>query len=340
MFIKKKVLVTGAAGFIGSHMCDLLLSKKKYHVFALDNLSGGNLKNINHLKNNKNFKFIKKDLLSNYQNKYFLNVDYVIHFAGIGDIVPSIENPKKYILNNFNATLNLLNNLNFSRIKKFVYAASSSCYGITKTPTNENQKINPIYPYALSKYLGEQICMHWHKVYDAKINSIRIFNAYGIRSRTNGAYGAVMGTFLRQIISKKELTIVGNGKQKRDFIYVTDLVNAFYKAMISKHNGKVWNAGYGKPRSINNLVKLLNYSKKIYIPNRPGEPVETFADISKIKKDLNWKPKISLEKGIKFLLNNLDDWRSAPLWTKKKINKATKSWFKYLGTYDQKKNKK
>jgi len=172
--------------------------------------------------------------LSNLNKKLFLSVDYVIHFAGVADIVHSIEDPKKYMLNNFNGTLNLLENLNFNKVKNFVYAASSSCYGLAKIPTNENSKISTMYPYSLSKYLGEQICIHWHKVYGAKINSIRIFNAYGLRSRTSGAYGAVIGTFLRQLISKKPLTVVGDGCQKRDFVYVTDVVDAFYRAMKTK----------------------------------------------------------------------------------------------------------
>ena len=325
----KKVLVTGAAGFIGSHMCDLLI-KKKYYVYGLDNLSGGYLKNIDHLKYEKNFKFYKYDLLSNLSKKNFLSVDYVIHFAGIGDIVPSIENPKKYMLNNFNGTLNLLENLNFKKIKKFVYAASSSCYGVAKTPTKENFDISPLYPYALSKYLGEEICFHWQKVYKAKINSIRIFNAYGLRSRTTGAYGAVMGTFLKQIISKKPLTVVGNGNQKRDFVYVTDVVDAFYRAMKTSKNGEVWNLGYGKPASINYLIECLNYKKQVYLPKRPAEPDVTHANIFKIKKDLNWSPKINLKQGTQILLDNLENWKDAPLWTKKKINKATKNWFKYL----------
>ena len=326
---KLKVLVTGAAGFIGSHMCDLLL-REKYFVFGLDNLSRGKMKNLEHLKKNKDFKFIKCDLLSNLNKKLFLSVDYVIHFAGIADIVPSIEDPKKYMLNNFNGTLNLLENLNFNKIKKFVYAASSSCYGLAKIPTNENSKISTMYPYALSKYLGEQICIHWHKVYGAKINSIRIFNAYGLRSRTTGAYGAVIGTFLKQLISKKPLTVVGDGRQKRDFIYVTDVVDAFYRAMKTKKNGHIWNVGFGKPQSINLLIKYLQYSKIVHLPKRPGEPLVTHANISKIKRDLKWRPKIELKKGIKILLNNLDYWKDAPLWTKKKIKKATKVWFKYL----------
>ncbi len=326
----KKVLVTGAAGFIGSHMCDYLI-KKNFFVYGFDNLKNGNKKNIIHLKKNRNFKFVKFDLLDRLNKKTFLNVDYVLHFAGIGDIVPSIDYPKKYMLNNFNGTLNLLSHLNFKKVKKFVYAASSSCYGLAKTPTNEKNEISTLYPYALSKYLGEQICMHWHNVYGARINSIRIFNAYGTRSRTTGAYGAVMGTFLKQVISNRELTVVGDGNQKRDFIFVTDVVKAFYKAMTTNKNGQIWNLGCGKPESVNQLIKYLKYNKKVHIPKRPGEPKITYADISKIKKDLNWKPVIDLKTGVGIMLNNLDYWKDAPLWTKKNIKKATKNWFQYLG---------
>lgn len=329
MFKKKKVLVTGAAGFIGSHMCEFLL-KKNFKVVGIDNFSGGNKKNIKKFLNNTNFKFCKFDLLTDKYKSNIFEVDYAIHFAGIGDIVPSIEFPIKYIDNNFNGTKNLLSYLNFKKVKKLVYAASSSCYGLAKTPTKENCQISTMHPYALSKYLGEILCLNWAKIYNAPINSIRIFNAYGTRSRTSGAYGAVMGTFIKQLISKKPLTVVGDGSQKRDFVYVTDVVNAFYQAMITKKSGEIWNLGSGKPQSINYLIKLLKYGKKIFIKTRPGEPYITHADISKIKKDLKWKPKITFAQGIKKILEQKNYWLDAPLWTVKKIQKATKNWFIFL----------
>ena len=326
---KKIVLITGGAGFIGSHTVDFFL-KKKFEVRSLDNFSGGNLKNIEHLKKNKLFKLEKGDLLRLDKFKKFIKeCQYVVHFAGVGDIVPSIENPKKYFENNVQGTVNLLNSLDISKIRKFVYAASSSCYGKAKTPTNENHKINPLYPYALSKFMGEQICFHWNEVYNLPVNSIRIFNAYGPRVRTTGAYGAVFGVFFKQKLSNKNLTVVGNGKQKRDFIYVTDLANAFYKVANIRKTSQIYNVGAGKPVSINKLVNLIG-GNVTYIPKRPGEPDITWANISKIMKDAKWKPKISFDIGVKKMLKNINDWKDAPLWDVDSINDATKTWFKFM----------
>ena len=330
MPFKKRVLITGGAGFIGSHTVDSFL-KKGFNVRVIDNLVGGNLKNIEHLKNNKNFQFEKQDILKlDKVRKFISECEYVVHFAGIGDIVPSIKYPKKYFENNVLGTVKLLDILNPKKIKKFVYAASSSCYGKAKTPTDENHLINPLYPYALSKYQGEQIALHWHKVYKFPVNSIRIFNAYGTRSRTTGAYGAVFGVFLKQLIAKQPLTVVGDGSQRRDFLYVSDVAEAFYLATTTKITGSIWNLGSGNPQSVKKLVQLLKPKKVIFIPKRPGEPNITYANIKKIQKDLNWKPIISFEEGVSKILNNIEYWRNAPLWNKSNIAKETKLWFKYL----------
>lgn len=324
------VLITGGAGFIGSHTVDKFL-KSGYKVKIIDNLSGGREENIAHHKRNKDLIAEFTDIRKIKNNWSFLkDVNYVIHFAGIGDIVPSINNPKKYISNNFNGTLNLLEALRGKKIKKFVYAASSSCYGLAKTPTKENHKIDLQHPYALSKYLGEQVCFNYSNSYKYPVNSIRIFNAYGTRSKTSGAYGAVFGVFLKQILANAPLTIVGDGKQSRDFVYVTDLANAFYKAAITKYEKKIWNVGSSNPQSVNYLVELLNYKNKIYLPDRPGEPKKTHANINLIKKDLNWKPSIKFKDGVKKMLSNINYWNTAPLWTEKKIEKATSEWFKNL----------
>ncbi len=327
--MKKIAVVTGGAGFIGSHTVDLLL-KKKYKVRVIDNFSSGHKKNLEHHKNNTNLDLIKLDILKkNKFGKIFQDSEYVFHFAGVGDIVPSIENPEHYFNNNVFGTLNVLEACKNTNIKKFVYAASSSCYGIAKVPTNENHKISTLYPYALSKYQGEQLALHWSKVYKVPINSIRIFNAYGPRVRTTGAYGAVFGVFFKQKLSNKNLTVVGNGTQKRDFIYVTDLANAFYKVAKISKTSQIYNVGAGKPVSINKLVKLIG-GKVEYLPKRPGEPDVTWANIKKITKDTNWKPKVSFDEGVKKMLENIKDWKDAPLWDVNSINKATKSWFKFM----------
>ena len=279
-----KALITGGAGFIGSHLSDKLINLG-YEVIIIDNLSNGRLNNIEHLLDKKNFKFHEIDIINLEDiRSIFKDVDWVFHFASLADIVPSIENPKNYFSSNVNGTLNVLQACRKSKPKKFIYAASSSCYGIPKKyPTPETAEINPQYPYALTKRLGEELVIHWHKVYKLKAISLRFFNLYGTKSRTDGTYGAMFGVFLGQKLAGLPFTVVGNGKQKRDFTYVSDAVDAIIKAAKSNLSGKIFNVGSGKTVSVNRVVKLLG-GKKIYIPKRPGEPDCTFADIKKIKK--------------------------------------------------------
>ncbi len=327
----KSAIVTGGAGFIGSHMVDYLMSKK-FKTIVIDDISGGHLSNLKkHLKN-KNFKLIKKDICKiNKKEKFFNKIDYVFHFAGVGDIVPSIENPKRYLNTNIYGTLKILEACRYSKIKKLVYAASSSCYGIIKKNiVNEEHPISLQHPYALSKYLGEKALLHWGKIYNVPVVSLRIFNAYGPRVRTTGAYGAALGVFFKQKIKKKPFTVIGDGKQSRDFVHVKDLVKVFYKAAVSKIKFEKFNIGTGKSKSVNHLCRLLG-GEKIRIPNRPGEAKHSTADITKAKKLLKWKPVVNFDLSIKELVkNNLSDWKNAPLWTPKKIKKATKNWFKYI----------
>ena len=171
--------------------------------------------------------------------------------------------------------------------------------------------------------------LHWGKVYKLPVVSLRLFNVYGPRSRTSGAYGAVFGVFLTQKLNHKPFTVVGNGKQTRDFVFVKDVVEAFVLASQSDCNGEVMNVGSGKTYSINYLVQLLG-GEVVYIPKRPGEPDSTFADTAKIERFLGWKPKVSFEEGVNIMLENIDYWRGAPVWTSENISEATKDWFKYL----------
>lgn len=327
----KTGLVTGGAGFIGSHMVDLLI-RQGYKVRVIDNLVGGREANIAHHRNNPNFTFEAADIRSCQSgNALFEGVDHVFHFAGIGDIVPSIERPVEYMSANVQGTVHMLECARAARVKKFVYAASSSCYGLAKTPTAEDHPIAPQYPYALSKYQGEVAAFHWHKVYRLPVNSIRIFNAYGTRSRTSGAYGAVFGVFLKQKLAGKPFTVVGDGTQTRDFLYVTDVADAFLKAATTDKMGEVWNLGAGDPQSVNRLVQLLG-GTITYIPRRPGEPDCTFADITKIKRDLGWRQQVSFEEGVGRIVKEIDYWRDAPLWDPVSIAKATEGWFRALST--------
>lgn len=327
-----RCIVTGGAGFIGSHLTEFLI-RNNHEVIVLDNLSTGRIENLNHLGNN--FEFLECDL--SIKGKWidkFISIDWVFHLAALADIVPSIKNPEEYFNSNVNGTLNVLQASKKHNIKKIVYSASSSCYGIAKiTPTSENEPINPQYPYALTKFMGEELMLHWSNLYKIPTISLRFFNVYGTRSRTSGTYGAVFGVFLAQKLADAPFTIVGDGTQTRDFTYVTDVVKALYSAVKSNSAAKVYNVGSGKTVSINSLVELIGgkFCKKTFIPKRPGEPDCTFADITKIKNDLNWSPLINIEDGVKKILENIDYWKEAPVWTPETISNETKNWFKYLG---------
>jgi UDP-glucose 4-epimerase len=326
---RKIAVVTGGAGFIGSHMVDLLVARG-YMVRVIDNLVGGREANLASHKSNPDVAFEQSDI-RRYEpgNAMFAGADHVFHFAGIGDIVPSIERPIEYMSVNVQGTVHILECARDAGVKKFVYAASSSCYGLAATPTREDHPLAPQYPYALSKYQGEQATFHWQQVYKLPVNSIRIFNAYGTRSRTSGAYGAVFGVFLRQKLAGKPFTVVGDGAQSRDFLYVTDVAEAFLLAAETAKSGAIWNLGAGNPQSVNRLVELLG-GPVVYIPKRPGEPDCTFADIAKIRRDLGWAPKVTFDAGVARIVAEIDYWRDAPLWDPDSIAKATASWFQAL----------
>jgi len=322
-------IVTGGAGFIGSHMVDLLL-ESGFAVRVIDNLSGGRRSNLEHRRDDAALACYWQDILAlEPGTSIFEGASYVFHFAGIGDIVPSIERPIEYMNVNVQGTVRVLECARAAGVEKVVYASSSSCYGLAATPTNEAHPIAPQYPYALSKYQGEQAAFHWHQVYGLPVNAVCIFNAYGPRVRTTGAYGAVFGVFLRQKLAGKPFTVVGDGTQTRDFIYVTDVASAFLAAARTELSGERFNIGAGDPQSINRLVSLLG-GEVIYVPKRPGEPACTFANISKITSQLGWKPVVSFADGVRRMLSDIERWRDAPLWDPESIAQATETWFRYL----------
>jgi UDP-glucose 4-epimerase len=331
MSSKPIAVVTGGAGFIGSHMVDLLV-EKGFRVHVIDNLAGGRIVNLEQHQGNPEVVVEIQDIRTlEPDERLFQNARYVFHFAGIGDIVPSIDRPTDYMSTNVLGTVRVLEAARHARVQKLVYAASSSCYGIaTECPTSENAPIQPQYPYALSKYQGEQAVLHWGQIYRLPVNSIRIFNAYGIRSRTTGAYGAVFGVFLAQKLAGKPLTIVGDGNQSRDFVYVTDVARAFYAAADTDLVQRIYNVGAGNPQPVNRLADLLG-GARVHIPRRPGEPDCTWADIRKIKTELGWTPSIAFEDGVKTMLENIAYWREAPVWDASSIEATTRTWFAFLG---------
>ena len=324
-----KCIVTGGAGFIGSHLVEKLLNLN-HKIVVLDNFSTGRPENLKHIKNK--IKLINCDISQvGYWNKEFENTDWVFHVAGLADIVPSIQNPDGYFKSNVLGTLNVIEAAKKNKIRRIIYLASASCYGIPdKYPTSEKSEIKPEYPYALTKLLGEQLVMHWVKIFDLPAISLRLFNVYGTRSRTSGTYGAVFGVFLAQKLANEPLTVVGDGKQTRDFTYVSDVISAIICAAQSNKKGEIYNVGSGKSVSVNRIVDLLGTKKVTHIPKRPGEPDNSLANINKIKKELKWKPQVTIEQGVKELLKNINYWKNAPVWNPKSIAAATKEWFKFL----------
>jgi UDP-glucose 4-epimerase len=326
-----RALVTGGAGFIGSHMVERLLSDR-HQVVVLDNYSTGRPENLAHLGRAEGLQVVTKDVADGSElATHFEGVEWVFHLAGLADIVPSIQHPQPYHRSNVDGTVNVLEAARATGVKRFIYAASSSCYGIPEAfPTPETAAIRPQYPYALTKYVGEQYVLHWGRVYKLPVISLRLFNVYGLRSRTSGAYGAVFGVFLAQKLAQQPFTVVGDGTQTRDFTFVTDVVRAFMMAVQSDVVGEVFNVGSGSTHSINRLVDLMG-GDVVRMPKRPGEPDCTYADISKIRRTLGWEPTIPLEIGVAALLENIDYWRDAPLWTPTSIAAATSEWHKHLG---------
>ncbi len=326
-----RAIVTGGAGFIGSHLVDRLAADG-HAVLALDNFSTGRPDTLAHLAGHARVRIERVDITEpDRLGPLFEGADWVFHLAALADIVPSIERPLDYHRANVDGTAAVLEAARRADVRRFLYAASSSCYGIPdRFPTPEDAPLRPQYPYALTKLLGEQCALHWGQVYGLPVISLRLFNVYGPRSRTSGTYGAVFGVFLAQKLQGRPFTVVGDGTQSRDFTFVSDVADAFVTAAESEVAGEVFNVGTGRPVSVNRLVALLR-GDVVHVPRRPGEPDRTDADIRKIGARLGWRPKVSIEEGVRILLDHIDDWRAAPVWTPESIEVATRDWFRYLG---------
>lgn len=324
-------VVTGGAGFIGSHLVDRLIDSGR-RVRILDNFSVGRWVNLERHLDDPRVTILEGDVADTaVVGEVCAGADRIFHLAARADIVPSIQTPEPYYRANVDGTFAVLEAARRHGTRRVVYVASSSCYGIPDTyPTPETAPTDPCYPYALTKYLGEQLALHWARVYKLPVVSVRFFNVYGPRVRTNGTYGAVFGVFLAQLLAGKPLTVVGDGTQTRDFTFVSDAVDALLAVIERGRAGEAYNVGSGCPASVNELVKLLGAHQVAYIPKRPGEPDCTWADITKIRTELGWSPKVRLAEGVGVMLQNLDYWREAPVWTVERIAEATADWFKHL----------
>jgi len=325
-------LVTGGAGFIGSHLVDRLIALGR-RVRVVDNFASGHRRNLAQHADSASLEVIEGDIADQAAMlRAAQGTERVFHVAALADIVPSIQKPDAYFRANVDGTFATLQAARAAQVKRFVYVASSSCYGIPDAyPTPEDAEIRPQYPYALTKWLGECLVMHWAQVYKLPALSLRFFNIYGPRARTSGTYGAVFGVFLAQILAGKALTIVGDGTQQRDFTYVSDAVEALLAAARSDRVGRCYNVGSDNPVCVNRLVELLKAADTVHIPKRPGEPDCTFADTRRIKAELGWSARVPIERGVDNMLANIEYWRDAPVWTPQTIAAATADWFNYLG---------
>ncbi|TPV96817.1 MAG: NAD-dependent epimerase/dehydratase family protein [Myxococcales bacterium FL481] len=328
----QKAVVTGGAGFIGSHLCDALV-ERGVDVIVIDDLSTGHRSNLAHLQDHPRVTVHELSLpvAQTELVPLFRGASHVFHLAALADIVPSIERPLDYVRTNVDGTLAALEAARAAAVPRFLYAASSSCYGIPEQyPTREDAPCRPAYPYALTKYLGEQAVSHWGRVYGLHTTCLRLFNVYGPRSRTTGTYGAMFGVFLAQKLAGQPYTVVGDGEQSRDFTYVSDVVDAFLAASAHPNGGDVFNVGTGCPTTVNRITEILG-GPRVHIPKRPGEPDRTHADVDRIATVLGWRARIDIETGIAHLLAEIDGFRDAPVWTPETITDATRSWFRYLG---------
>ena len=295
-----KCIVTGGAGFIGSHLVDRLITDG-HEVHILDDLSTGKMENVNPKAQFHNF-----DLANHKVNKILFGwgdlwkgTDVVFHMACLARVQPSIENPMLYHDKNVNSLVNVLEMCRENNIKRLVFSSSSSVYGDVEEkdlPTSENKKLNPMSPYALHKFVGEEYCRLYSKIYNVETVSLRYFNVYGDRQPTSGAYCLVMGVFAQQKLNGEPMSIRGDGEQRRDFTYVGDVVDANIKCMDYplEMNGDVFNIGNGDNRSVNQIADLIGGDRTNVEP--VIEPKETLADNNKAKRVLQWNPKGDLEK--------------------------------------------
>tara|TARA_B100000965_G_scaffold406416_1_gene445222 strand:- start:4979 stop:5887 length:909 start_codon:yes stop_codon:yes gene_type:complete len=293
-----KYVVTGGAGFIGSNLVDQLIEQKN-EVCVIDNFSTGKKENCNPCAKYHNLDISKKENINKIK-EILLGCDTVFHCAALARVQPSIKDPVKYEINNTIGVINMLKSSVDSKVKKFIYSASSSAYGPTENlPSLESHLPNPISPYANQKYYGELCCRMFTKVYGLQTVSLRYFNIYGERQNLGGAYATVVGIFLKQKLDKLPFTINGDGNQRRDFTYVGDVVNANILASFSTKvgRGEVINIGAGKNYSINELAEMIGGPKDHLKP--VNEPFQNLADIRKAKKLLNWEPKMEISDWIK-----------------------------------------
>lgn len=308
---KIKTLVTGGAGFIGSNLVEKLL-KLGYFVRVVDNFSTGREENIKEFLNNKNFEFIKGDLADfDVCKQVVKDIDYIFHVAAIPSVPRSIKDPLTTNQANVLATLNLLIAArDYGNIKKFVYSSSGgSIYGDSpKLPKEETDPVDPISPYALSKYTGERYCQIFSRIYNLPTICLRYFNVFGLKQNPISQYAAVIPKFIFDMLQGKKPAIYGDGKQTRDFTYVDNVVEANILAAFSNISDEVINIACEERTSVNDIIKFINQSfgteiKPKHESARPGDVKHSLADISKAEKLLKYKPEVYFKEGLEKTIN-------------------------------------
>ena len=293
-----KCLVTGGCGFIGSNIVDRLISDG-HEVIVLDNKSADNAKFFV----NEKAQYACQDI-SNYQltNTFYAGVDYVFHLAAESRIGPSIDNPLDTVQKNCLGTATVLQCARKWGVKKVMYSSTSSGYGNNPHPNVETQPDDCLNPYSVTKIAGEKLCKMYTDLFGMKTVTFRYFNVYGDRAPRTGQYSPVIGIFFRQRDAGEDLTIVGDGEQRRDFVHVSDVVSANLAAAFNDvddvHYGQVYNVGSGKNYSVNEIASWIS-DKQVHLPERVGEVRVSLANIDKIKSVFGWEPKVDLEEWVR-----------------------------------------
>ncbi|MDC3053352.1 NAD-dependent epimerase/dehydratase family protein [Candidatus Pelagibacter sp.] len=317
------ILITGGYGFIGSNLIYSLLSYKEFKIFVIDNFSKNKITKIN-----QKVKFFKNDILNiNQINSLKKKIDIVIHLAASAEILINKENEDKYFSDNVTGLQEVLNFCAINNVKKFIFASSASVYGDTKNKKiRENFKFNPMHFYGYTKFIGEKMTKFYSNINKIDFTILRFFNIYGPNS------DAVIGTFLAQNFQNKKLTVFGRGAQMRDFLHVSDLSNAVIKILKNKKSkNKTYNLGSGKSVSIKYLSRLIGGKNVLFLPKRNDDISISVANINRIFKDLNWKPKISIEDGISSLkIQENNRLKKIKLKTPKKLTSIIKKFNKKL----------
>lgn len=319
-----KILVTGAAGFIGTNLCDYML-KKGYNVLGIDNFLTGHAHNLDHLKVNPNFTFVEGDI-RNFKTcfKVTQNIDYVLHEAALGSVPRSINDPLVTNEININGFLNLLEASKTNKVKRIIYAASSSTYGDSVSLPKVEEKIgNPLSPYAVTKYVNELYAEVYSKIYGIETIGLRYFNVFGKRQDPKSTYAAVIPKFIGQFLKGESPVINGDGSYSRDFTYIENVLQMNYLAITTNNSNainQVYNTAVGDRTTILKVAEEIRnglsiYKKEIrkipilFGPNRQGDIPHSLASIEKAKKLLGYKPlysfKEGLEASLEWYVNNL-----------------------------------